>query len=97
MHPAYAGELLVATFLHESAVPCVSAGGHGLSCGPASREQRVGALITRSFPTASDVTTSSRAPSSTGGEDLRDVDPQAVRDVRVERTYVGGDAVYRAP
>ena len=29
-------------------------------------------------------------------EDLRDVDPQAVRDVRVERTYVGGDLVHRA-
>jgi predicted amidohydrolase YtcJ len=30
------------------------------------------------------------------GQDIRDVDPQAVRDIRVERTYVGGELVYRA-
>ena len=27
---------------------------------------------------------------------FRDINPQAVRDVRVERTYVGGELVYAA-
>jgi len=29
------------------------------------------------------------------GDDLRDVDPQNVRDVRVERTYVNGELVFQ--